>query len=172
MDSKILLILSLSAAVGLALFAGSYGLERQLESLKSEYAALEHEHKALVKEMGQLMEQKRLLSAGLDDLEKYSPAAPLNRLELYSGLQRAAKESSIEVLSTRWDGDLLPQQRASVVIMVLRGDYYDMMRLLAAWRTLPVSCRIAGLMIRPGVAENAQGTIEAEVTLEALLSTL
>ena len=169
-DVKILTIVLLFAAACLALAAGGCGIGGRFERLESERVALNREREALMVEIARLMERKRALSAGLEALEKHVPAAPPNRLGLYAELQRAARESAVEVLSTRWDGPPPPQGETAAVTMALRGDYRDILRLLAVWRNLPAPPRVAGLAIRPGSAEDAPGTVEAEATLEALLS--
>ena len=169
-ENKVLAVILLVAAASLAILGASWFLERVIGQMGGEYRALERRRAALTEELNRLMDRKRLFSAALESLEQYAVATPSNRLDVYSGLQRAVWDGGVEIRSARWSEASPAREDAGVLTVVLRGGYCDMIRTLALWRGLPLLLRTAALAMRPLSPESACGAVEAEITLEALLA--
>ena len=169
-ENKVLAVILLVAAASLAILGASWFLERVIGQMGGEYRALERRRAALTEELNRLMDRKRLFSAALESLEQYAVATPSNRLDVYSGLQRAVWDGGVEIRSARWSEASPAREDAGVLTVVLRGGYCDMIRTLALWRGLPLLLRVNELAIRPLSPEIASGAVEAEITLEALLA--
>ena len=82
----------------------------------------------------------------------------------------------MRILSTRQQS--INKEDVETISMTLRGDYYNMVQVLAAWRGLPMTVRVVNLTVRQnepsrdsGNGKNAPlGRVEADVTVEAIVA--
>ena len=152
-------------AACLAVIGLSYATESRVKTLEDECAALEREHDVLSAGINNLITKKRLMSSALGELKGYGHAS-LNKLDFFAALREIANDSAVEIVSTRWDGEPSGRKGNSSITLALRGDYYDVARMMAACRNLPTPVRAAGLTVR----SSQSGEVDADVTLEAVLA--
>jgi len=76
--------------------------------------------------------------------------------------------NEVVIVSQRQRG--LGRDGRNSIHLILRGDYYSFMKILAAWRNLPVTVRVAGLDMTATRTPQTRGEIQAEVTLEAIVA--
>lgn len=178
-DSKVTVIALLFALFCFALIGGVYFLGEKLKTQHEEYDDLAQRKANLNADTNNLIQQKKVFTEAFAELSNYHVNPADGEVPFYSEVQQAVQNNSIEILSTRQQ----PRDKDSIsrVSMTLRGDYYNFMNVLAAWRNLPMTVRVSTLTIR---SDNAQsggrsgssandtptGIIQADVTVEAVIA--
>ena len=175
-NASLLLFLLLLICGGL--IGGVWYLGQHLQELQGQYDELEQRRVDLVSATGSLMKQKKVFTDAFAQLDNYHVKAASSDMDFYSNVQQAVQDNSVEILSTRQQG--VNQDGVGSIAMTLRGDYYDMMQVLAAWRNLPMTVRVANLTLRQSKdapksgSKNAPqeplGRVEADMTVEAIVS--
>lgn len=170
-ENKMTLLVFLSALLCIGIIFAVYHLSGRLEALQARSDALEQRIVNARADTEILMEQKRVFTdvlGKLDD-ENYHVKPARDETEFYTTLQEAARDSGVAILSTRQQG--VNQNGISTMTFSLQGEYYSMLRLLAAWRDLPMTVRVANLTLRrAGQGLSDLNRIVADTTVETVFS--
>jgi hypothetical protein len=166
-DNKVTVIGFLFLVFCVALIGGVYFLNGQLEVLQAEYDELEQRRVNLEQETSALMSQKTIFTNAFNALEKFSINIASDDMAFYSAVQQTVQTSGINILSTRQQG--VSNAGRSTIVLMLRGDYYSFMRVLAAWRALPVTVRVSNLTVTASKTPETRGEIQADVSVEAIV---
>ena len=175
-DNKATILVLLFSVLCLALVGGVYFLGDKLKTLQKEYNDLEQRRVNLKDATDALIAQKKVFEDAFRELENYHVNVAANEMAFYSGVQQAVQDNDVEILSTRQQG--VNKERLSTIALTLRGDYYNVAQVLAAWRNLPMTVRVASLTVRRnapasrsrGAREVATGRVEADTTVEAVIA--
>lgn len=177
-DSKITIVALLFALLCLALIGGVYFLSDRLKNQHEEYDDLAQRKANLNADTNNLIQQKKVFTEAFAELSNYHVNPADGEVPFYSEVQQAVQNNSIEILSTRQQSR--DKDGIGRVSMTLRGDYYNFMNVLAAWRNLPMTVRVATLTIRSdntksggrgsNADDSATGVIQADVTVEAVIA--
>jgi hypothetical protein len=159
---------SLFFLICVLLIGGVDYLNGQLETLQTQYDELEQRKVNLEQDTATLMQQKKIFSDAFVALEDYQVNTASDDMGFYSVVQQAVQSSEINILSTRQPG--VSNDGRSSIVLTLRGDYYSFMRVLANWRALPITVRVAGLTVTASKTPETQGEIQADVSVEAIVS--
>jgi hypothetical protein len=88
-------------------------------------------------------------------------------MAFYSDIQQVVQQASgVNILSTAQRGS---RDGRSSLQLTLRGDYYSFMRILADWRRLPTTVRVAGMTVTASRTPETMGEVQVDVTMEAIV---
>ena len=174
-DDKVKILGFLFFLFCLALIGGVWYLGNQLRDLQEQYDELEQRRVDLSTSTQSLIQQKTVFTTAFKDLENYHVNVAPNEMAFYSDVQQVVQSNGVEILSTRQQG--VDKEGRSSIVLALRGDYYAMMQVLAAWRNLPTTVRVAALTLTAAntTATSApetptgRGWIQADATVEAIV---
>lgn len=169
-DNKVTVVAFLFGLLCLAMIGGVYYLDTRLKELQAQYDDLRQREANLENTTKNLMEQKTVFTNAFKELENYSINVSPSELAFYSEVQQAIQVNGLEILSTRQQG--VNKEGISTISMTLRGDYYALMQVLAAWRNLPMTVKVANLTVRSESSSRNNtvppGWVQADATLEAV----
>ncbi|MDR2528154.1 MAG: hypothetical protein LBD04_03925 [Synergistaceae bacterium] len=147
---------------------GVWYMNGKLVELQSQYDELEQRRVDLEQSTQFLMNQKRVFTESFTALDAYKVSTAASDMDFYSDVQQAARTHGINILSTRQMGVSRTTGRSSIAL-TLRGDYYNFAQLLAQWRNLQTTVRVAALSITASRTPETNGEIQADVTVEAVV---
>lgn len=134
-----------------------------LEDYRKEYDLLKSERDNFENIMENLRAKNRTLHSisqvNLSDVKMISKG---KENEFYTEVRRLIDESSVTMISMKND-------EPSIFELSLRGDYYALVHLFAAWREMNFASRITELKIRRDELLPSD-YVDAELTLEAWIS--
>lgn len=174
-DNKATILVLVFSIVCLALLGGIYFLNERLKALQEEYNELEQRRVNLKDATDTLIAQKKAFEDAFKELEEYRVNVAPDEMAFYSDVQQAVQSNDVSILSTRQQP--VNQDRICSIAMTLQGDYYNLTRVLAAWRNLRTTVRVASFTVRsrePSRNRNQEqpeptGRVEADVTVEAVI---
>ncbi|NLL37121.1 MAG: hypothetical protein GX256_06330 [Fretibacterium sp.] len=173
-DNKVKILGTLFFLFCLLFIGGSWHLGSLLRALQEEFDDLEQRRVDLSGSTRSLMQQKATFTSAFKDLEHYHINVAPSDMAFYSDVQQVVQSNGIEILSTRQQGT--DKEGRSSIVLALRGDYYAMMQVLADWRNLSTTVRVASLSLsshsmpsEPAANPAEQNWIQADVTLEAVI---
>ena len=167
-DNKVTIIGFLFFLLCAALIGGIYFLNGRYMVLQEQYNELEQRRVDLEQTTRSLQEQKRIYTAAFDTLRNYKVNVASDDMGFYSEVQQTVQASEVNILSTRQQG--VNKEGRSTIVLTLRGDYYSFMRVLADWRNLPVTVRVANMTVTASKTPETRGEIQADVSVEAIVS--
>ena len=148
-----------------------YYLGNRLGELQAQADELEQRKVDLASATQALMVQKTVFTNAFKDLENYHVNVAPSELAFYSDVQQVVQNNAVEILSTRQQG--VNAEGLSTIAMTVRGEYYALMQVLAAWRNLPTTVRVSSLSLgqdKPTGSSGAlRGWVQADVTVEAIV---
>ena len=145
-----------------------FHLNGQLVELKEEYTSLEERKVNLEQDTAGLNAQIRVFKQSFETLEKFNVRATPNELDFYSQVQQKIQDSDVSIIAVTPNGT---NNGRSSISLTLRGDYYSFMKILAAWRNLTTTVRVSQLSMTASRTPQTRGEIQADVVLEAIVST-
>ena len=159
----------LCAALGGAI----YYLGERLNELHARADELEQQRVDLESATQALIAQKSVFTNAFKELENYSVNVAPNEMAFYSDVQQVVQNNAVEIMSTRQQG--VNSEGVSAIAMTVRGEYYALMQVLAAWRNLPTTVRVSTLTLGADKAVGAssealRGWVQADVTVEAIVA--
>lgn len=159
----------LCAALGGAI----YYLGERLNELHARADELEKQRVDLESATQALIAQKSVFTNAFKELENYSVNVAPNEMAFYSDVQQVVQNNAVEIMSTRQQG--VNAGGVSAIAMTVRGEYYALMQVLAAWRNLPTTVRVSTLTLGADKAVGAssealRGWVQADVTVEAIVA--
>ena len=172
-DNKVavlgLLFFLLCAGVGGAV----YYLGGRLNELHARADELEQQRVDLESATQALVAQKTVFTNAFKELESYSVNVALNEMAFYSDVQQVVQNNAVEIMSTRQQG--VNAEGVSAIAMTVRGEYYALMQVVAAWRNLPTTVRVSTLTLGAdksagSSSEALRGWVQADVTVEAIVA--
>ena len=171
-DNKIM-FLGLLSFLFCALLGGTiYYLGNRLNDLQAQADELQQKNADLMSSTQALLEQKSVFTNAFKDLENYRVNTAPSELAFYSDVQQVVQNNEVGILSSRQQG--VNAEGVSTIAMTMRGEYYALMQVLAAWRNLPTTVRVSALTLGPdkpiGSSEGLQGWVQADVTVEAFVA--
>ena len=166
-DNKVTLLGFLFFLLCASLIGGVYFLNGKLVELQAQYDELEQRKVDLDQTTTSLMNQKQVFNNAFNILENYKVNVASSDMAFYAEVQQVVQSSDVNILSTRQMG--VANGRSSIV-MTLRGDYYSFMRVLADWRNLPITARVAAMTVTASKTPETRGEVQADVTVEAIVS--
>jgi hypothetical protein len=149
------------------LIGGVYFLNGQVVTLQEEYDELEQRKVNLEQDTDNLSKQKKIFTDAFRTLEGFSINVASDDMAFYSAVQQTVQTTGINILSTRQQG--VRQDGRGTIALVLRGDYYSFMHVLAAWRALPITVRVESLTVTASKTPETRGEIQADVSIEAIV---
>jgi len=168
-DNKVTIIGICFLAFCLSLAWGIYYLDGNFKMLREQYDDLEQRRVNLEQDTKGLLEQIALFKKAFTDLEAYNVRATSNDMDFYSQVQEKIQENSaVNIITSRQNG--IRDGRSSISL-TLRGDYYSFMKILAGWRNLHTTVRVSQLSMTTSRNPQTRGEIQADVVLEAIVST-
>lgn len=167
-DNRVTMIGFLFFLFCAALAGGVFFLNNRYMALQEEYDALKQRRVDIEQTTSSLIEQKALYTSSFATLRNYRVNAASNDIAFYSEVQRAVQNDNIEILSTRQQGT--NREGRNTITMALKGDYYSFVKVLAEWRKLPVTVRVAAVDLSASKTPETRGEIQANVTVEAIVS--
>jgi hypothetical protein len=166
-DHKVTVLAFIFLFACAALIGGVYFLNGQLTLLHEEYTDLEQRRGQLSQTMQSLIEQKKVFTDVFLSLDNYKVSVASSDMIFYSEVQGAVRTSGVEMLST--------QQRPpssdgrSSMVLTLRGDYYSFTRVLANWRNLLTTVRVAAMGLTASRTPETRGEVQVDITVEAII---
>lgn len=171
-DNKVTTLGLLFFLFCVALVGAVYYLGIRLDDLREQADELEQRKVDLTSATQALMDQISVFNKAFNELESYHVNVAESELAFYSDVQQVVQNNGVEILSTRQQG--VNKDGISTIAMTTRGDYYALMRVLAAWRNLPTTVRVSALTLgadKPiGSSTALQGWVQADVTVEAIVA--
>ena len=172
-DNKVTILTLLFFLLCASLIGGVWFLDKRVRELQ--YDELEQRRVDLTSATEALMEQKKVFTEAFNELDNYHVNVASDDMNFYANVQQAVQDKGVEILSTRQQG--VNAEGVGTIAMTLRGDYYDMVQVLAAWRGLPMTVRVVNLTVRQNESRNSSdsknaplGRVEADVTVEAIVA--
>lgn len=173
-DNKVTILVLVFSVICLALLGGIYFMSERLKALQEEYNELEQRRVNLKDATDTLIAQKKVFEDAFKELEEYRVNVAPDEMAFYSEVQQAVQSNDVSISSTRQQP--VNQERICSIAMTLQGDYYNLTRVLAAWRNLPITVRVASFTVRGRDANRRNqnqpepvGRVEADVTVEAVI---
>ncbi len=173
-NSKVSFLGILFFLICASLIGGVYFLDNRIKELKIEYDDLEQRRVNLESDSEFLTKQKSIFTAAFNELENDKDCrvnVAVSEMAFYSDVQQVARNNNVEFLTTSQQG--VSSTGRSSLKLILKGDYYAMMQVLAEWRNLPTTVRVANLSLvasnPPASAGKARGYVQADVTVEAIV---
>ena len=159
----------LCAALGGAI----YYLGERLNELHARADELEQQRVDLESATQALIAQKSVFTNAFKELENYSVNVAPNEMAFYSDVQQVVQNNAVEIMSTRQQG--VNAEGVSAIAMTVRGEYYALMQVLAAWRNLPTTVRVSTFTLGAdksagSSSEALRGWVQADVTVEAIVA--
>jgi hypothetical protein len=116
-----------------------------------------------------LMEQKRVFTEKFASFEEFQVKAASDDITFYAELQQMVRQASgrMRILTTQQRG--IRDGRSSYAL-TLRGDYYDFVKILAEWRKLSTTVRVAGMTLTASRTPETRSEVQIDVTMEAIVS--
>ncbi len=156
-----------------ALGGAVYYLGERLNELHARADELEQQRVDLESATQALIAQKSVFTNAFKELENYSVNVAPNEMAFYSDVQQVVQNNAVEIMSTRQQG--VNAGGVSAIAMTVRGEYYALMQVLAAWRNLPTTVRVSTLTLGADKAVGAssealRGWVQADVTVEAIVA--
>ena len=171
-DNKVTFVGIGFLALCLALAWGIYFLDGELRILKDEYDELEQRRANLEQDRNGLIEQIAVYKNSFSALEAYNVRATSSDMDFYSQVQSEIdpyiRQNDVIIITSRQNG--VNKEGRSSISLTLRGDYYSFMKILAAWRNLHTTVRVAQLSMTASKNPQTSGEIQADVVLEAIVS--
>lgn len=167
-DNKVTIIGFLFFLFCAALIGGVYFLNGRFLELQGQYDELEQRRVNLEQTTKSLQEQKRIYTTAFNTLRDYKVNVASDDMGFYSEVQQTVQASDVNILSTRQQG--VNREGRSTIALTLRGDYYSFMQVLANWRNLPVTVRVANMTLTASKTPETRGEIQADVSIEAIVS--
>ena len=166
-------MLALFSFLFCALLGGAvYYLGDRLNELQAQNDELQQRKTDLSYTTQMLMAQKTVFTNAFKELENYRVNVAPSELAFYSDVQQVVQNNGVEILSSRQQG--VNVDGVSSIALTMRGEYYALMRVLAAWRNLPTTVRVSSLSLTPdkpaGSSEETPGWVQADVTVEAIVA--
>jgi len=170
-DNKVTIIGFLFLVLCLGLVGGVWYLDGRLRELRAEYDQLEQRRANLVQDRDNLRAQAREFREAFATLEAFNVRAATSEMDFYAQIQqeieRHSRNNEIAIISAHQNPVVAGRGSQS---LVLRGNYYAFMRILAAWRNLNTTVRVAQLSVSISGNPPVLGEIQASVTLEAIIN--
>ena len=156
-----------------ALGGAVYYLGGRLNELHAQADDLEQQRVDMESATQALVAQKTVFTNAFKELENYSVNVALNEMAFYSDVQQVVQNNAVEIMSTRQQG--VNAEGVSAIAMTVRGEYYALMQVLAAWRNLPTTVRVSTLTLGAdkstgSSSEALRGWVQADVTVEAIVA--
>ena len=167
-DSKVMILGVLFFLFCAALAGGVWYLNGAVEELQGEYDDLEQRRVDLETTTNALQQQVRVFKQAFSDLEQYHIQTAASDMGFIADVQQEVQSNGVNILSTR-QGAISKDGRSSLSL-VLRGDYYSFTRVLAQWRNLSTTVRVASLNVTGSKTPETQGEVQADVVVEAIVS--
>jgi len=150
-----------------------YYLGERLNELHAQADELEQQRVDLESATQALVAQKSVFTNAFKELENYSVNVAPNEMAFYSDVQQVVQNNAVEIMSTRQQG--VNAEGVSAIAMTVRGEYYALMQVLAAWRNLPTTVRVSTLTLGADKPEESssralRGWVQADVTVEAIVA--
>ena len=150
-----------------------YYLGGRLNELHAQADDLEQQRVDMESATQALVAQKTVFTNAFKELENYSVNVALNEMAFYSDVQQVVQNNAVEIMSTRQQG--VNAEGVSAIAMTVRGEYYALMQVLAAWRNLPTTVRVSTLTLGAdkstgSSSEALRGWVQADVTVEAIVA--
>ena len=149
-----------------------YYLGNRLNELQVQADELQQQKVDLTTATQALIAQKTVFTNAFKDLENYHVNMAPSEMAFYTDVQQVVQNNAVEILSTRQQG--VNAEGLSSIAMTVRGEYYALMQVLAAWRNLPTTVRVSGLVLggdKPsGTSGPLRGWVQADVTVEAIVA--
>ena len=150
-----------------------YYLGGRLNELHAQADDLEQQRVDMESATQALVAQKTVFTNAFKELENYSVNVALNEMAFYSDVQQVVQNNAVEIMSTRQQG--VNADGVSAIAMTVRGEYYALMQVLAAWRNLPTTVRVSTLTLGAdkstgSSSEALRGWVQADVTVEAIVA--
>ena len=162
-DSKYFLQILIFAGICILLGGGVWFGIRTLEDYREEYDTMVSERDNFEGIMENLRAKNRTLQSinkvNLSDVKMIKKG---KENEFYTVVRNLIDENSISMVSMKND-------EPSIFQLNLKGDYYSLIRLFAAWREMPYASRITELKIK---RDNLLPSdfVDVELTLEAWIA--
>jgi hypothetical protein len=166
-DNKITLLAVLFFLFCASLIVGVYFLNGQLVQLQGEYEDLEQRKVDLDAMTQSLINQKKVFTDAFLSLEHYKVSVAASDMDFYSEVQQVVQSNGVNILSTRQLG--VSSTGRSSIALTLRGDYYSFTRVLANWRNLETTVRVAGMTVTASRTPETRGEVQVDVTVEAII---
>ncbi|MDR2179897.1 MAG: hypothetical protein LBP21_06290 [Synergistaceae bacterium] len=166
-DNKVTVLAFVLFLVCAALMGGVYLLNGQLVQLHEEYADLVQRGGELEQTMQSLVEQKQVFTDAFRALENYQVRVASSDMVFYSEVQGAVQNTGVEISSTQQKGT--SKDGRSSLALTLRGDYYKFAEVLAKWRNLSTTVRVAAMTITASRTPETRGEVQVDVTVEAII---
>lgn len=167
-DNKITILGLIFFLFCAALIGGVYYINGQLTVAQEQYDELAQREANLMQTTQYLMDQKALYMSAFNVLDQYQIGVASSDLAFYAEVQQAAQARMVTIITTRQQG--ISKEGVGSIALTLKGDYYSLMRVLADWRRLPITVRVSSMNIKSSRTPETQGEVEADVTLEAIIS--
>ena len=150
-----------------------YYLGERLNELHARADELEQQRVDLESATQALIAQKSVFTNAFKELENHRINVAPNEMAFYSDVQQVVQNNAVEIMSTRQQG--VNAESVSAIAMTVRGEYYALMQVLAAWRNLPTTVRVSTLTLGPDKSTGAsseafRGWVQADVTVEAIVA--
>jgi hypothetical protein len=166
-DNKVTLIGVLFFLFCAALVGGVWYLNGRVTLMSEEYADLERRRVDLDQNIQSLIAQKKVFTDAFAVFEQFKVNAAVDDMAFYSDIQQVVQQASgVNILSTAQRGS---RDGRSSLQLTLRGDYYSFMRILADWRRLPTTVRVAGMTVTASRTPETMGEVQVDVTMEAIV---
>jgi hypothetical protein len=138
-----------------------------LTQLSEEYVGLEQRRGELDQTILSLIAQKKVFSEAFASFENFSVNAASDDVTFYADLQQVVRQArGIEILTTQQRG---VRDGRSSYALTLRGDYYSFTQILAHWRNLRTTVRVAGMTVTASRTPETRGEVQVDVIMEAIV---
>ena len=170
-DNKVTIVGLLFLVLCLGLIGGIYYLDGHIRELREEYNELERRRVNLEQDRRSLQDQINVFNNAFRVLRDYNVRAATSEMDFYAQVQNVIDPyiMSNELIITSARQNPIRDGRGSQAL-TLRGDYYAFLRVLAAWRNLQTTVRIAQLSVTASRTPTITGEVQADVVLEAIIS--
>ena len=167
-DNKVTILGILFFVFCVAFPAGVWYLNGQLVELQEQYDDLEQRRVDLETNTNALRDEVRIFKQAFSELEQYHVSVASSDMGFIAEVQQEVQSSGVNILSTR-QGNVTKDGHSSLTL-TLRGDYYSFTQVLAKWRNLPTTVRVASLNVTGSKTPETQGEVQVDVTVEAIVS--
>ena len=172
-DSKVKLIGILFFLLCLGIIGAIWYVDRELRASREQFDELEQSRANLERDRNALREQIDVFNAAFRNLEGHNVRPAASDMDFLSEAQMVVNprinNNEIVIITQRQHG--VRDGRTSISL-TLRGNYYSFMEILAGWRNLHTTARVAELSMSSSRTPQPQirGEIQADVVLEAIIA--
>lgn len=164
-----IILAALFLLLGFALLCVVYYLNNRVRFLNAQITTLNEQNSRLKRNTADRISERNILSDEIYGFEReeynYNLAPEYDATETYAIIFRKALDNSVTVLSS---GNVTTEGGNKNIISIninLRGEYSDMINLLADWRALPFPLKISEFEIK----NIDNGQTETNVIIQALI---